>query len=88
MDVPNTTVDTQCGSSQQATNLAVALVAGGVVDVAIGCGVETMSRVPIGSNSFKSLGFASQLRAIKAWEEDRFAGQYNRLESIGQLIDV
>jgi acetyl-CoA C-acetyltransferase len=51
-----TTVDTQCGSSQQATNVATALVAAGVVDVAIASGVELMSRVPIGSNSSKKLG--------------------------------
>jgi acetyl-CoA C-acetyltransferase len=51
-----TTVDTQCGSSQQATNLATSLVGSGVVDVAISCGVELMSRVPIGSNSSKKLG--------------------------------
>jgi acetyl-CoA C-acetyltransferase len=51
-----TTVDTQCGSSQQATNVATALVAAGVVDVAVAGGVELMSRVPIGSNSSKKLG--------------------------------
>lgn len=51
-----TTVDTQCGSSQQATNLATALVGSGVVDVALACGVEVMSRVPIGSNGNKNLG--------------------------------
>ncbi len=51
-----TTVDTQCGSSQQAANLATALVASGVVDVAVACGVESMSRIPIGSNSSKKLG--------------------------------
>jgi acetyl-CoA C-acetyltransferase len=50
------TVDSQCGSSQQATNVATSLVASGVVDVAIACGVELMSRVPIGSNSSKKLG--------------------------------
>ena len=52
----NTTVDTQCGSSQQATNLATALVASGVIDVAVACGVEIMSRIPIGINSSKKLG--------------------------------
>jgi len=51
-----TTVDTQCGSSQQATNLATSLVASGVVDVTIACGVEVMSRIPIGINSSKKLG--------------------------------
>jgi acetyl-CoA C-acetyltransferase len=49
LEVAATTVDSQCGSSQQATNLAVALVKSGVVDVAIGCGVESMSRVPLGA---------------------------------------
>jgi len=51
-----TTVDTQCGSSQQATNVATSLVGAGVVDIAVACGVELMSRVPIGSNSNRKLG--------------------------------
>ena len=55
MGTAATTVDTQCGSSQQATNLATSLIKAGVVDVALACGVEVMSRVPIGSNSSKSL---------------------------------
>ncbi|GAA4499904.1 steroid 3-ketoacyl-CoA thiolase [Actinoallomurus oryzae] len=45
-----TTVDAQCGSSQQAVHLAAALVHADVVDTAIGCGVEMMSRAPLGSN--------------------------------------
>src|SRR5581483_7228068 len=49
LEVAATTVNTQCGSSQQATNLAAALIAGGLVDVAVACGVEIMSRVPMGS---------------------------------------
>lgn len=53
LEVPATTVDTQCGSSQQATNLAYALVAGGVVDAAVGCGVELMSQVGFGATSPK-----------------------------------
>ncbi|MGA1074231.1 MAG: steroid 3-ketoacyl-CoA thiolase [Ilumatobacteraceae bacterium] len=56
LEVAATTVDTQCGSSQQATNLATALVGSGVTDVAIACGVEVMSRIPIGANSSKKLG--------------------------------
>ncbi|HLT15611.1 MAG TPA: steroid 3-ketoacyl-CoA thiolase [Acidimicrobiales bacterium] len=57
LTVANTTVDAQCGSSQQATNLATALVAGGVTDVAVASGVEVMSRVPIGASGNKALGF-------------------------------
>jgi len=49
LDVPATTVNAQCGSSQQALTLAHGAVAGGLVDVAIACGVEAMSVVPMGS---------------------------------------
>jgi acetyl-CoA C-acetyltransferase len=56
LSVAATTVDTQCGSSQQASNVAASLVGSGVVDVAVACGVEVMSRVPIGSNSRKDFG--------------------------------
>jgi acetyl-CoA C-acetyltransferase len=56
LETAATTIDTQCGSSQQATNLATSLIGSGVVDVAIACGVELMSRIPIGSNSSKQLG--------------------------------
>jgi acetyl-CoA C-acetyltransferase len=50
-----TTVDSQCGSSQQATNFATSLVGAGVVDVAVACGVEVMSRVPLGASGRKEL---------------------------------
>ena len=50
LTVAATTVDSQCGSSQQATNLAASLVGAGAVDVAVACGVEVMSRVPLGAN--------------------------------------
>ncbi len=56
MTAAATTLDTQCGSSQQATGLATALVSSGVVDVGVACGVELMSRIPIGVNSSKKLG--------------------------------
>src|SRR5690606_16772105 len=55
MEAPATTVDSQCGSSQQATNLATSLVASGVVDVAVGCGVEIMSQVPMGASIGRGL---------------------------------
>jgi acetyl-CoA acetyltransferase family protein len=49
--VPATTIDRQCGSSQQAAHFAAQGVISGAYDVAIACGVEMMSRVPIGSNT-------------------------------------
>jgi acetyl-CoA C-acetyltransferase len=57
--VPSTTIDTQCGSSQQATGLAAALVGAGLVDIAIGCGVENMSRIPISSSAREELGLGN-----------------------------
>ncbi|HZR38605.1 MAG TPA: thiolase family protein [Ktedonobacteraceae bacterium] len=49
--VPGTTVDRQCGSSQQAIHFAAQGVLSGAYDIAIGAGVESMTRVPMGSNS-------------------------------------
>ncbi|MFJ5217143.1 steroid 3-ketoacyl-CoA thiolase [Streptomyces sp. NPDC088354] len=46
-----TTVDCQCGSSQQANHMVANMIAAGVIDIGIGCGVEAMSRVPLGSDS-------------------------------------
>ncbi|PSR60302.1 steroid 3-ketoacyl-CoA thiolase [Nocardia sp. MDA0666] len=48
--VPATTVDRQCGSSQQAAHFAAQGVIAGAYDIAIACGVESMSRVPMFSN--------------------------------------
>jgi acetyl-CoA C-acetyltransferase len=45
-----TTVDVSCGSAQQANHLIAGLIAVGSVEVGIACGVESMSRVPIGAN--------------------------------------
>jgi acetyl-CoA acyltransferase len=49
--VPGTTVDRQCGSSQQALHFAAQGVISGAYDVAIAAGVESMSRIPMGSNA-------------------------------------
>lgn len=51
IEVPATTVDSQCGSSQQASTLAAGLVSSGLEDIVMSCGVECMTRVPLGSNS-------------------------------------
>jgi acetyl-CoA C-acetyltransferase len=44
------TIDAQCGSAQQANHVIAGLIAAGAIDVGIGCGVEAMSRVPLGTN--------------------------------------
>jgi acetyl-CoA acyltransferase len=47
--VPATTIDRQCGSSQQAAHFAAQGVLAGAYDIVIACGVESMSRVPMGT---------------------------------------
>ena len=49
--VPGVTVDRQCGSSQQAVSFAAASVVAGHYDLVVAGGVESMSRVPMGSNA-------------------------------------
>jgi len=45
-----TTIDAQCGSGQQAAHLVADMVRAGTIDVGIACGVESMSRIPLGAN--------------------------------------
>jgi acetyl-CoA C-acetyltransferase len=52
-----TTVDTQCGSGQQANHLISALIRAGQIDAGIGCGVEVMSHVGLGANVIHGPGF-------------------------------
>ncbi len=82
-----TTVDTQCGSSQQATGIATALVASGVVDVAIACGVESMSRIPIGSNSSKKLGLGVPIPK-SYFDQIEFTSQFEGAERIADKWGV
>jgi acetyl-CoA acyltransferase len=54
--VPGTTVDRQCGSSQQAIHFAAQGVIAGSYDIAIGCGVESMTRVAMGASAANGPG--------------------------------
>ncbi|MEC3974805.1 steroid 3-ketoacyl-CoA thiolase [Amycolatopsis sp. H20-H5] len=51
-----TTIDAQCGSAQQATHLIAGLIAAGAIEAGIACGVEAMSRVPLGANRGDGVG--------------------------------
>jgi acetyl-CoA C-acetyltransferase len=83
LEVASTTVDTQCGSSQQATNLAYALIASGVVDSAMGCGVEAMSQVPMGSTVPKEPSVGKPVNK-KYWEHFEFTSQFDGAERIAK----
>ncbi|MEH7343886.1 thiolase family protein [Bacillus sp. JJ1532] len=60
IEVPGTTIDRQCGSSQQAVHFAAQAIIAGDMDVVIAGGVENMSRVPIGS-SYQGVPFSDKL---------------------------
>jgi acetyl-CoA C-acetyltransferase len=83
LEVASTTVDTQCGSSQQATNLAYALIKSGVVDVAMGCGVEMMSRVPMGSTVPKEPAVGKPINA-SYWNHYEMTSQFDGAERIAK----
>jgi acetyl-CoA acyltransferase len=71
--VPGTTLDRQCGSSQQAVHFAAAGIASGQYDVAIAGGVEIMSRVPIGSSTrVEELGFGHSQAMLDRYEVTEF----------------
>ncbi|GAG29794.1 unnamed protein product, partial [marine sediment metagenome] len=55
--VPATTVDRQCGSSQQSMHFAAQGVMSGAYDIAVAAGVEVMSKVPMGASVVKGMGF-------------------------------
>jgi acetyl-CoA acyltransferase len=55
--VPATTVDRQCGSSQQAAHFAAQGVIAGAYDVVVAAGVEVMTRTPMGASIVKDMGF-------------------------------
>lgn len=55
-EVAGTTVDCQCGSSQQANHFISNMILAGAIDVGIACGVEAMSRVPLGAEAMNGPG--------------------------------
>ena len=67
--VPATTVDRQCGSSQQALHFAAQGVIAGAYDVAIAAGVEVMPRTPMGASVVKGMGFPFSETMQNRYEE-------------------
>jgi acetyl-CoA C-acetyltransferase len=82
-EVAATTVDSQCGSSQQATTLAAGLVGAGIEDLVLACGVEMMTRVPLGSNS---QGGRPLPRIYRNYYE--FASQFQGAEMIAKEYGI
>src|SRR5229473_2118873 len=85
--VAASTVDAQCGSPQRAFTLATGLVRAGLADVIIACGVESMSRVPIGANFKKELGFGRPIPP-EYLERYGFLNQFQAAEAIARKWGV
>lgn len=66
-EVPATSIDRQCGSSQQAAHFAAQGVIAGAYDIAIACGVEHMTRVPMGSSA-QAPGFPFSEKLMSRYE--------------------
>ncbi len=70
--VPATTVDRQCGSSQQAIHFAAQGVIAGSYDIAIACGVESMTRVPMGASVASGPGKPFGPAVMKRYNNSHF----------------
>jgi acetyl-CoA C-acetyltransferase len=75
-----TTVDTQCGSGQQANHLVRALVAAGSIDCGIACGIEVMSHVGLGANAIHGPGYFQ----TPNWPWDQAPSQFEAAERIAR----
>ena len=67
--VPATTVDRQCGSSQQALHFAAQGVMAGAYDIVVAAGVEVMTRTPMGASIVKDMGFPFPASMMERYQE-------------------
>ena len=85
--VPGTTIDRQCGSSQQAVHFAAQAIMAGVNDVVIAGGVQTMSKIPISAAMIAAqpLGFSDPFSGSQGWRArygDVEVSQFNSAQMI------
>jgi len=73
------TVDAQCGSAQQAAHIVAGLIAAGAIEAGVACGVEAMSRVPLGANVGSGVGTPKP----GSWDID-LPNQFQAAERIAQ----
>ena len=92
-EVPGTTVDRQCGSSQQAVHFAAQAVMSGTSDLIVAGGVQNMSMIPISSAMLvaEPLGFENPFAGSKGWEArygTQEVSQFRAAEMIAEKWDV
>lgn len=75
-----TTIDSQCGSSQQANHMIAGLIETGAIDIGVACGIEAMSRIPLGANVMNGPGYYK----TEPWPWDQAESQFVAAERIAQ----
>ncbi len=88
-EVPGTTIDRQCGSSQQAVHFAAQAIMSGTQDVVIAGGVQTMTQIPISSAMMAAepLGFTDPFSGSKGWVERYGAEPPTQFKSAQMIAD-
>ena len=90
--VPATTIDRQCGSSQQAIHFAAQGVMAGAYDIAVAAGVESMTHTPMGSSVVRDFGFPFGPRMMARYNDaeghSRLKGQGIGAEMIADQWDI
>lgn len=92
-EIPGTTIDRQCGSSQQAVHFAAQAVMSGTNDLIIAGGVQNMSMIPIGSSMLaaQSLGFRDPFSGSQGWISrygETPVSQFGSAEMIAQKWEI
>jgi len=91
--VPGTTIDRQCGSSQQAVHFAAQAVMSGTADVIVAGGVQNMSQIPISSamTAAEPLGFTDPFSGSEGWVKrygDAPVSQFYAADEIAKRWDI
>jgi len=86
--VPATTVDRQCGSSQQALHFAAQGVMSGAYDVVVAAGVEVMTRTPMGASIVKGMGFPFPQPMMDRYSESGLPAQGIGADMIADEYDI
>ncbi len=87
--VPGTTIDRQCGSSQQAVHFAAQGVMSGTQDLVVACGSQSMSQIPISSAMLvgEQFGFTDPFSGSEGWQKrygDQEISQFRSAEMIAE----
>ena len=83
------TVDSQCGSSQHATTLGHSLIASGMEDIVLACGVENMSLLPIGADAYAGAKAGMGKPIARSYREHyEFVSQFEGAERIAEKYQI